>query len=229
MNENQQNNIFIILPEEIIWYYLINQLKTFDFLFVNKYIYNCFWNRIKNNQLIMARYNRIKNGYDESIKTQNQIVKLDRLYFTQDSHLTIICKFFHNVNINIEKIKASLIYTFNAWKSKYEICPYWYSYDYKRTYKQNIINIYFRIIPKKIFGDYVVNYYNEYTYDYYENNLHLLSDMWFTIKLSYNNYDIYDNNYGWNYTILKKYHHIPIFKKDDSNYNCVLKWSLTES
>lgn len=206
------------LPEDIIWIYFIKKLKAYDLLFVCKYIYYCYLTKIKENELISKRYNRIQEGYDEFLRTQNLIVKLDRMCLVdfKDEHcLVIYGKLFHNESIDTNNITISVIYTCDKWSStrNYAITPI------KQTSNGSHFSIKFTLSSAA-----------------YKPHLH---NVWFAIEASHKEYVIYDNNNGWNYACLQQYNWIPsihlrecthcsIFCDECCRRISLQQWCLTE-
>lgn len=216
------------IPDDIMWTYMVKKFQLHQLVFVCKAYHNLFLNHIKNNHLLMKRYQAIRESYEQYQTTQQMVVRFDRMYYSisdERQQLVIHAKVFYDQLIDPEDIKVTLIFTTNAWKhtSNITIAP-------QITYiglAYGLSDVYFTIYPGPSNGV------------YNSNHLPYLYKTWFALKASYKGTDVYDNNGDWNHATLKQYNWIPnvIIPMCDHDVTqmcpkctqaSVIEWCLTE-
>jgi len=172
-----------LLPNDIIIYHILPKLYThsINFALVCKNFYNIYLNKINENKFIAERFKRIKNAFDEHIKTQQLVVKFDRIHYWDNQSfptLKIIVRVFCPLILDKKNINVSIVLTTDEWKTIQ-------CYDFEPCYRSD----------------------RYCTGVMYKVDLYNYREMWFAIKVKnkITNYETYDNNNGWNYTTSEKY------------------------
>jgi len=190
------------LPTELISHLFSYLFKSsINFALVSKLYYSIYSSIRNENILIRDRFLRINSKCDAAIETNNIIITLDRMYIGKKKykypHLFVHAKVFFPRHMHISdhcnnnhyatNYYLYFYYTYNKWK------------DIQEMVMKKINTAYHSKIIAETWACKINTFCND------------IITTWFAFYLQhYNNGNkLWDNNNGWNYSVDKKYHHIP--------------------